>query len=347
MTTRWHDLFDADPGYLNTASLGVPPRVAVDAMDEVLAGWRRGRLQPPDFDDYVNRSRIAWASLSGVDPGTVATGATVSSMVGLIAAALPDRARVLVAEGDFTSVTFPFLAQHTREVQVIEAPLANLIDTIDDSIDLVAVSVVQSSDGRVLDVESVVGAAAEHGAQVLLDTTQSCGWLPLDCSRVDYTVCGAYKWLLSPRGTAFMSIRPEHLDSLIPHAAGWYAGEDIWSSIYGSPLRLAKDARRFDISPAWFCWVGAAHALELLAAIGTTEIQSHNLCLANAFLSGLGLPATDSAIVAVSIPDAAPRLADAGIATATRAGQVRASFHLYNTADDVQAALAALGTGLA
>ena len=33
--------------------------------------------------------------------------------------------------------------------------------------------------------------------------------------------------------------------------AGWYAGQHPWESIYGTPLRLAEDARRFDVSPAW------------------------------------------------------------------------------------------------
>jgi hypothetical protein len=39
------------------------------------------------------------------------------------------------------------------------------------------------------------------------------------------------------------------IDGLTPHYAGWYAGDDPWSSVYGGPLRLASDARRFDVSP--------------------------------------------------------------------------------------------------
>ena len=68
---------------------------------------------------------------------------------------------------------------------------------------------------------------------------------------------GGYKWLLSPRGTAYFTVRPEHMDEVVPHTAGWYAGHLPWESIYGTPLRLADDARRFDVSPAWHCWVGA------------------------------------------------------------------------------------------
>lgn len=345
VTQQWMQLFDADPGYLNTASIGVPPRTAADAVAAAVEDWRHGRAQPQDFDPYVTRARAAWARLSGVDPSTVAMGSTVSGLVAYVAAALPEGSEVLVAEGDFTSVLFPFLAQQARGVVVREVPLDQLVESLDATVDLVAVSSVQSADGRRVDVRALTATAAEHGARVLLDTTQSCGWLPLDCSAVDFTVCAAYKWLLSPRGVAFLSVRPEHLSSLMPSAAGWYAGEDIWASVYGSPLRLSRETRRLDTSPAWLSFVGAAYSLELLADLDREAVLAHDVGLADAFLAGLGLPARGSAIVAVDAPQAAERLQGAGIRTSTRAGRVRASFHLYNDRDDVDAAVRALTRG--
>lgn len=338
----WRDAFDADPGYLDTATMGVPPRVAADAVDATVAGWRRGRLEAAGFDEYVTRARIAWARLCGVTPGDVAVGSTVSAFVGLVAAALPDGATVLVAAGDFTSVLFPLLAQQGRDVRVREVPLGELIAAVGDGIDLVAVSAVQSADGRVIDVDALRQAAGAHGVRVLLDITQAAGWLPLDVSSIDYVVCSGYKWLLAPRGVAFLAVRPDRRDSLIPHSAGWYAGADVWASIYGSPLRLAADARRFDISPAWFCWVGAAYSLELLAGIGVDAIHAHDRALADAFRQGLGLPPGDSAIVSLALSgEQASRLRRIA-RLASRAGRARASFHLYNDLDDVQRAVAAL-----
>jgi selenocysteine lyase/cysteine desulfurase len=184
-------LFAPDPGYLNSASLGVPPLRTVAAVQDVLERWSRGQLSPPDFDEHVTRSRVAWASLTGVDPAYVATSSTVSQLVGLVAAALPDGARVVTAAGEFTSVTFPFLAHADRGVTVEELPLEEL-PGITGPADLVAVSAVQSADGRLVDLDGVVAAARAAGARVLLDTTQSCGWLPLDCSGVDYVACGGY-----------------------------------------------------------------------------------------------------------------------------------------------------------
>ena len=341
MTPELRAHFDQDAGYLNTATLGVPPRPAYTAVAEVVEGWRRGRLMAADFDDCVRRARRAWATLTGVAVEQVATGSTVSALVGLVAAALPNGARVVCARGEFTSVVFPFLAHADRGVTVTEVDLAEL-PAAAGSADLLAVSAVQSSNGRLVDLDALLSAARAAGARVLLDTTQSCGWLPLDCADVDYVVCAGYKWLLAPRGTAYLSVRPELMDGLRPIAAGWYAGDDPWSSIYGAPLRLAPDARRFDISPAWFAWAGAAESLELLAGLELTAVRRHNVSLADRFLGELGLPSQNSAIVSVDAPGAAERLAAAGVRTAVRAGRVRASFHLYNDEADVELAVAAL-----
>jgi selenocysteine lyase/cysteine desulfurase len=177
---------------------------------------------------------------------------------------------------------------------------------------------------------------------VAADATQSCGWLPLDAARYDFVACAAYKWLLSPRGTAFLTVRPEHLERVRPLAANWYAGASPHDAYYGPPLRLAEEARRLDTSPAWFSWVGTLPALETLERIGIDRIHAHDVALANRFRAGLGLEAGNSAIVSANVDGAQERLERAGIRAAVRAGSLRASFHVYNSADDVDAALDAL-----
>jgi selenocysteine lyase/cysteine desulfurase len=139
-----------------------------------------------------------------------------------------------------------------------------------------------------------------------------------------------------------MAVRPERLELLAPLAAGWYSQPDPWGSIYGPYLRLAEDARRLDLSPAWIAFVGAAAALEHIERTGVEAIHAHDVGLANRFRAGLGLPPADSAIVATTLPGAAERLARAGISAASRAGGLRASFHLYNTEADVDRALEVL-----
>src|SRR5690606_24907181 len=244
-TWPWASHFVAHGLYFATATCGLPPRVTSGAMDTVLADWRRGRVEAPEFDAVIAQARERYARLVGVDASTVAIGHQVSPLVGLVADSVPDGARVLTAAGEFTSVTFPFAAQEHRGVSITEVRLEKLAASIDASTDLVAVSAVQSADGAIADLDAIAAAADRHGAKVLVDLTQAAGWLPVQAGRFAYTVCGTYKWLLSPRGTAFLTVREDVMDSLVPSQAGWYAGEKPWESIYGLPLRLAKDARRF------------------------------------------------------------------------------------------------------
>jgi selenocysteine lyase/cysteine desulfurase len=144
---------------------------------------------------------------------------------------------------------------------------------------------------------------------------------------------------MSPRGTAFMTITPKHLNAVVPQSAGWYAGEDPLATFFGGPLRLAANARRLDTSPAWFMWVATAPALAVIEEIGVDAIQEHDLALANRFRAGLGLEPSNSAIVFCDIDRAADKLALAGIQAAVRGGRLRTSWHVYNTVADVQRAL--------
>jgi selenocysteine lyase/cysteine desulfurase len=335
--------FAAERVYLNTASYGLPPTAAWDALQAALADWRHGRTSWEHWAASTEGSRALFAELVGVPVGTVATASTVSGLLGLVAASLPDGTRVLAPEIEFTSALFPFLVHAHRGVTVRTVPFAELIPSIDASTDVVVTSAVQMATGEVADLDALVRAAAAHGARTVIDATQACGWLPLDARRFDVVVCSAYKWLLSPRGTAFMTVRPDLLESIVPLAAGWYAGEDPHATYFGPPLRLAKDARRLDVSPAWHCWVGTLPALALVRDVGVAAIHAHDLRLANRFRAGVGLPPGDSAIVSCDLPGAAEKLAAAGVMAAVRGGRLRTSWHLYNTDDDVDAALRALG----
>src|SRR5262249_22835588 len=152
-----------------------------------------------------------------------------------------------------------------------------------------------------------------------------------------------YKWLLSPRGTAFGVLRPERLPMLQPLYAGWYAGADPWTSIYGPPLRLVAEARRLDISPAWLAWAGTVPALELLSDVGIASIPRPYPGRATALRARRGLRRSDTAIVTAGAEGGLEQLRTANIRTSIRAVAVRLSFHLYNTEADVEAVARALG----
>lgn len=316
--------------------MGLPPRRTIKALQDSMTEWASGRGDGPAYDIPVATARELYAGLVGCDPGMVSVGSQVSVFAGLIAASLPPGSEVLTATGDFTSILFPFHAQAARGITVREAPLEHIADAVTSQTTLVSVSAVQSADGRIADLDALTAACAAKGTRILLDTTQAVGWLPIDARRFAYTVSGGYKWQLSPRGTAFLTIQRELLDELTPNNAGWYAGAERWSSIYGAPLRLAADARRFDVSPAWLPWVGAVPSLELLTDVGRDALHAHAVGLAHRFCAGVDLPYHGSAIVsAVADAEVPALMRSAGIVGVTRAGRLRLSFHVSTSQEDV------------
>lgn len=330
-------LWDPEPGWLNSASYGIPPGPALEAMHSALEEWRHGATGWDKWDRSTDRARGAFARLVGVASGDVAVGASASQLLAPVAASLPPGSRVVVPDIEQTSNLFPWLV---NDLDVRTVPPADLPGAIDEHTDAVAFSLVQSATGEVAASDEVVAAARAHGALVIADATQAVGWLPVDATPYDVLAVSAYKWLMCPRGTAFCYVGPGVRDRIRPLAANWYAGEGDAS--YGPPLRLAKDARRFDIAVPWFSYVAAAPTLELLLEIGIDAVHEHNVRLANRFRVGLGMTPSDSAIVSVARPDAAERLAAAGIRASVRQGAARLAFHLYTTEADVDAAITAL-----
>jgi selenocysteine lyase/cysteine desulfurase len=303
---------------------------------EAVDAWQRGDACAAGYDTVVNRARELYAELVGVPASWVATGSQVSVAAGMLASSLPSGSRVVCVEGDFSSMVFPFLVQQERGIAVRHVAADRLAEAVAEGCDVVAFSLAQSADGSVVDAAAVVAAAQDAGALTFCDTTQAAGWMDVDAAAFDITVCSAYKWLCSPRGSAFTTIRPEVMERLTPVNAGWYAGESIWASCYGPRMELADDARRFDVSPAWLSWVGTVPSLELFISL-TADQRAHGSRLADRLRERLGLAPQQRPVLA--LPDAdgrlAERLAAAGCTVAGRAGLVRVAFHLWNEEEDV------------
>ena len=332
--------------YLAACTVGLPTRATRRA---VLADLESSAAGHPDLAAYcaaVERSRALFASLVGTGAERVAIGSQTSVAAGMVASALPDGAEVLVPEGEFSSLVLPFV-HSGRGLIVRTAPLAELAAHVRPSTALVAFSIVQSATGEVADAVAISSAAAAHDALTLCDATQAVGWLRVEASVFDAVVCHAYKWLCAPRGVSFLTVSDRLGARMTPLNAGWYAGDDPWSSCYGAEVELARDARRFDVSPAWQAFVGTAPVLELFASLDPEELQAHATGLAAAFRAGMGIaePVRPSAIVTWDDPEGCDlgRLTTAGITASGRSGRARVAFHVFNDADDVDLALAALG----
>ncbi len=343
-------LFAPAPGltYLDTATYGLPPRPTVEVLQHALESWQAATATwVTDWDARGEACRAAFASLTGIPQPQVALVPSVSVGVGMIAATLTERDEVVIPEDEFNSVLFPMLvAAQARGVSVRQVPFDTLAEHLTPQTTLVAFSLIQSQSGRAANQRQIIDAAEQIHARTLIDATHAVPFVALD-SRADFVVCAAYKHLLSPRGVAFLCIRPQHWDSVPAWLANWRSTSHPYAVYYGGPLDQAPDAARFDVSLAWHAWAGAAVSLELLASWQQTGILQEPLALARRLAAELDLPTPVGTIVSVPVEDAdtlRDELAQVGIKAAVRAGSVRLSTHVYNTPEHVDTAVAALAS---
>ncbi len=269
------DVWHPETVYLNTASFGLPPDSVWDALQVAQADWRAGRVSWEHWTAVTGRARNAVRDARARRSRQRGGGRERLRADRADRGRDPRRLEVLAPEPEFTSLLFPFLAQAERGVDG-RRRAARPAGRGDRRAARTSspCRAVQSSTGEVAALDDIASAARHHGALSIIDATHAIGWLPVDATRFDALACAAYKWLMSPRGTAFMVLDEALADRLTPHQAGWFAANDPLTDQFGPPLRLPETARRFDTSPAWFSWVGTEPALQLLNEIGVETIHA-------------------------------------------------------------------------
>jgi selenocysteine lyase/cysteine desulfurase len=358
------ELFPATQGqaYLNCATYGPAARPVLDAMRRAQAGWSSGRGSWLAWEAEAEGARSAFARLLRTSSDNVALLPAVSVAAGQVAENVPftERANLVVGEGEFRSNLFAWLLQERRgfEIRTVASvdgrmPAEDWLAAIDANTACVAVSSVQSSNGYRVPLAPLIEACRSNDARLFVDGTQSVGALDIDLDGIDFLAVGGYKWLLGPRGTAYLYVAPHRLEELSPLSAGWKTSSEPYAGYYGPPLDLAPRASRLDVSLAWLDWVGAAPGLELILGTGIERVEAHDLGLAAHFRAGLASLGLESSVqggegsqivgLRLSDPDKVRQaLEREQVVAAVRGGYLRVSFHAFNNEDDVERALAAL-----
>ncbi len=344
-------LFAPSPGvaYLDTASYGLPPAPTVRAWEGGLEAWRTGRADwLTDWDQPAEEARTAFGRLLGVGPNRVALLPAVSVGVGIVAAGLAgDDEVVVVGDDEFASLLFPLLVAESQGVTVHTVPFDRVAEAIGPGTRLVATSLVQMHTGRLAPLQEIIDRAEAVGARVLVDATQGVPFvsLPGVIDRIDYLVCAAYKHLLCPRGVAFMVIRAGGDQALVPWNAGWRAADRLYSHYFGRPLDLAGSAARFDVSLAWHPWIAGLESLRLLVDWAEAGLLQEPLDLAAQLAASIGVGWEGASLVCVPVehPDRVQAaLRSAGVKASVVSSSIRFSTHVYNDAEEVDRAAAAI-----
>ncbi|GAB3981124.1 aminotransferase class V-fold PLP-dependent enzyme [Actinoallomurus acanthiterrae] len=277
--------------WLDTPASPPGPLPVTAALTEAITSWQAGRFGAAEWEGAAPAARLAFARYLGVPATDVALMGSVAEAAATVATSLPPAGRtVVVGDEEFRSNLFPWLTLEARGYRILQVPTGpggrteSLLTAIDDATALVAVSHVLSIDGERVDLARLRSATDAVGARLFVDATQSLGVLRPDLAAVrpDYLAVHGYKWLLCPRGAAWL-VTPHH-DELRPLLPSWKSTAD--GGYFGGPLHPAAGAARCDASPAWLSWVGAVAAIELCSSLPAETVERHCLTLACAFRDG-------------------------------------------------------------
>jgi selenocysteine lyase/cysteine desulfurase len=343
------------------------------AYDEYLAGWDEHGAEWEHWVERAEAARAGFAGLVGADPAEIAVTTSVSQAVSALVSALPlerDRRRIVISEFEFPTVGQIAHAQELRGAEVVHVrpeadgriPLERFAEAIDERTALVCCTAISYRTGYRLDVSDVARLAHESGALCLADSYQAAGAVPLDVRAlgVDLLTAGTVKYLLASAGLAFMFVRSDLHERLLPTQTGWFADEDIFRMDI-SDYSPAGDARRFDAGtpPVPNIYAGLA-GMRIVQEVGVAAIAAHVRKLVDRLLAGLDeLGATVATprgeaeygpLVCVGATDPqglVEALLAERIVTSSRDANVRISLHLYNTGEDVDRILEALGANRA
>jgi L-cysteine/cystine lyase len=358
--------------YLNSGGSGPSPYSVIEAMraaDDFCSG--PAYLEGVGFyarqAEIAARARDAAARLIGAAPDNVAlTQNTTHGMnLGVTSIDWQGGDEVVSTTTEHPGCLVPLHVLQRRfgvSVNQIPPPVtAQKVEvTISPRTRLVALSHVDWTSGEVLPLKEICAIARERGVLTLVDGAQSVGNIPVDvpASGADMYAFTGHKWILGPEGMGAFYVRPR---CDVPSAnVGFLSLPDPSVFDPGGGYELRTDARRFEastMSPALAA--GFAAATEAVHERGEPGFEGirHRANLLTGLLSELPRVTLRSSrparcglvsfeVEGVAAKEVAEHLLEKRFVLRYIPGSrsyVRASTHLFNTEEEIEALAKAVG----
>ncbi|MCA9135219.1 MAG: aminotransferase class V-fold PLP-dependent enzyme [Planctomycetales bacterium] len=366
ISQKWAYLDHAAVGPLSSPAADALRKYATEAETEGDTVW-------PNWSRRVETLRQQFAAFLTTEADEICFVPNTSTGINLVAEGFPWNSgdSVVIPEGEFPSNLFPWQNQQSRGVQLRVVPrrdgrvdVDDLFAHVDQSTRIIALSWVGYASGFRVDLETVVHRAHELGVLVFLDAIQGLGVFDLNLAQIDVDFLSAdgHKWLLGPEGFGVAVIRKRHLQTLRCGNVGWNSVRNTFN--YAKPeFDLRQSAARFEPGSANMAAAAAlGGSLEIFSAIrqvhGPNAIGNRVLTLSEELdhrLREIGvhsrMPADRqhrSGIVTFDVPDQDPaavrnRAIEQGCVVSCRDGGIRAGIHAYNTSQDLERLVGAIG----
>jgi len=248
-------LLDPEVVFLNHGSFGAAPRPVFETYQR----WQRRLEQQPvrflgrDLLDHLRPARQQLAALVGVEARDLVLIPNATFGVNVIARSLDFQPgdEVLTCDHEYGACrnVWSFLEEKTG-LNVVEQSLPlplppeeeileKLWNGVSPRTRLIFLSQITSPTAVHLPVKAVCARAREEGILTLIDGAHAPGQVELDLAEIGaaFYTGNCHKWLLAPKGTAFLYVRPNRQLPVEPLVVSWGWGEN---RTYESGSRLVN-----------------------------------------------------------------------------------------------------------
>ena len=236
-------LIREDVVFLNHGSFGACPR-------PVFAKYQEWQLelegQPVEFlgrrlTDLLREPRIALAAELGTTQDNIVGLTNATTGLNIVAQSLDLKPgdQILTTDHEYSALekTWAYVCRNTgAEIVVVKVPLpllteAQFTDTIiagmTDRTKVLFLSHITSPTALLLPIERAIAEARKRGIWSVIDGAHTPGHIKLDLDALgaDFYSGNCHKWMMSPKGSAFLYARPEVQGMLDPLVIshGWTA----------------------------------------------------------------------------------------------------------------------------
>jgi len=351
-------------------------------IDHLRLEARIGGYEAHDAEaDRIQGIYASVARLINSTPTEIALSTSNTAVFDMFVYSLPwnEGDRILTTQSEYGAnyVAYLHIAARTGAVvevvpnnEVGELDVDALERMIDDRVKLISVNHVPTNGGLVNPVAAIGKVANAHGITYLVDACQSAGQIPLDVEAIgcDALTATGRKFIRAPRGTGFLWVRQALLETIDPVTIDHDAA--TWTS--PTTYELKPDASRFEVwEKGWAGLLGLGAAVDYALDRGVDAIERRIVELADSLRERLidevpeavvhDLGATRCGIVTFSLGDrdvvaVKTELQSQGINVSVvppasalldtldreLPPMLRASVHIYNTHDEIDALITAL-----
>ncbi len=325
------------------------------------AGGMSGRER---IYERVERSRNSVAALLGVHAAEIGFPMNVAQGMNIVARSFGDLGgNVLMPQWEYPSMMYPWVTGTNFEARLVpnagyQMDPAAFIAAADSQTRAIVISLASYYTGERVDLRAYREIADAYGAMLIVDVSHAFGAAPFDVTLTDFAFSCGYKWALGTHGAGVAYCNAERQPKWRQRDSGWMSVEWVDADVRDLTAVIVGDGRRFELgNPAALTVQMLGAGVDYIAAYGATAIETHLLALTAVLrnqLVELGLNVLTPAaagrrlgIVSFTVDDEAKWRK--GLEAHKVLGwvgdkRVRLSPHLYNTSDDVAAALAAVSS---